>query len=98
VIVAEPAPAAASSLAAVIFDVDGTLYDQPRLRRAMATRLLASVIRQPAAGARTIVLSSARKKGVVLGANDLLRVGLFTTPLVLLGAALALSLSFLVVR
>jgi len=54
VIVAEPGPAAASSLAAVIFDVDGTLYDQPRLRRAMATRLLASLVRHPAAGARTI--------------------------------------------
>jgi len=41
-------------LAAVIFDVDGTLYDQPPLRRAMAIRLMRCVARQPATGARTI--------------------------------------------
>jgi arsenical pump membrane protein len=48
--------------------------------------------------ATLLVLSSARKKGVDLGAKDLLRVGLFTTPLVLLGAGLALSFTFLLVK
>lgn len=41
-------------LAAVIFDVDGTLYDQTPLRRAMALRLIGFVARQPVTGARTI--------------------------------------------
>ncbi len=48
--------------------------------------------------ATLLVLSSAKKKGVDLGAKDLLRVGLYTTPLVLLGAGLSLSLTFLVVK
>jgi arsenical pump membrane protein len=47
--------------------------------------------------ATLLVLSSARKKGVELGAKDLFKVGLITTPLVLVGAALALALSFLIV-
>ncbi|MFS8069393.1 MAG: ArsB/NhaD family transporter [Byssovorax sp.] len=47
--------------------------------------------------ATLLVLSSAKKKGVELDAGDLLRAGLITTPLVLLGAALSLSLTFLVV-
>jgi len=41
-------------LAAVIFDVDGTLYDQPPLRRAMAIRLMRCVAREPFTGSRTI--------------------------------------------
>ena len=48
--------------------------------------------------ATLLVLSSAKKKGVDLGAKDLLRVALVTTPLVLLGAGLTLSLSFLIVK
>lgn len=45
--------------------------------------------------ATLLVLASAKKKGVELGAKDLLRVSLATTPL---GTALALSLTFFVVR
>jgi arsenical pump membrane protein len=48
--------------------------------------------------ATLLVLSSAKKKGVALGARDLLRTGLITTPVVLLAAGLSLSLTFLVVR
>lgn len=48
--------------------------------------------------ATLLVLASAKKKGVDLGARDLLRVGAITTPLVLLAAGLALSLTFFVVR
>jgi arsenical pump membrane protein len=46
--------------------------------------------------ATLLVLASAKKKGVDLGAKDLLRVGLYTTPLVLLAAGLALSFTFYV--
>jgi arsenical pump membrane protein len=48
--------------------------------------------------ATLLVLGSAKKKGVDLGAKDLLRIGGITTPLVLLAAGLSLSLTFLVVR
>jgi arsenical pump membrane protein len=48
--------------------------------------------------ATLLVLSSAKKKGVSLGAGDLLRIGGITTPLVLLAAGLALAATFLVVR
>lgn len=41
-------------LAAVIFDVDGTLYHQRPLRRAMAVRLLTALARRPVTGARTL--------------------------------------------
>lgn len=39
---------------AVIFDVDGTLYDQPRLRRIMCRELALHLIRSPVKGLRTI--------------------------------------------
>ncbi len=48
--------------------------------------------------ATLLVLASAKKKGVDLGARDLLRIGGITTPLVLLAAGLTLSATFLVVR
>jgi arsenical pump membrane protein len=48
--------------------------------------------------ATLLVLGSAKKKGVDLGARDLLRIGVITTPLVLLAAGLSLSATFLVVR
>ena len=48
------APRRSTPLAAVIFDVDGTLYNQTPLRRTMAIRLLRSLARQPATGARTL--------------------------------------------
>jgi FMN phosphatase YigB (HAD superfamily) len=41
-------------LRAVIFDVDGTLYRQAPLRRAMLGRLLASLVAQPRRGAETL--------------------------------------------
>jgi len=47
-------PELRTPLAAGILDVDGTLYDQRPLRRAMAIRLFTSLARQPAKGARTI--------------------------------------------
>ncbi len=39
---------------AVIFDVDGTLYDQPRLRRKMCRELAVHCMRSPITGLRTI--------------------------------------------
>ena len=51
-------------LAAVIFDVDGTLYDQPPLRRAMAIRLMRCVAREPFTGSRTIRVLRAYRHGV----------------------------------
>jgi FMN phosphatase YigB (HAD superfamily) len=43
-----------SRLRAVIFDLDGTLYRQGPLRRAMALRLLRAHVVRPAAGLRTM--------------------------------------------
>lgn len=44
----------ASRLKAIVFDVDGTLYDQTRVRIAMARRLLAFTLRHPSAGLQSI--------------------------------------------
>jgi HAD superfamily hydrolase (TIGR01549 family) len=42
------------SLKAVLFDLDGTLYDARRLRRRIATRMLAALLRSPAEGIAAI--------------------------------------------
>jgi FMN phosphatase YigB (HAD superfamily) len=54
-----PAPrstpsAPAAPIRAVVLDVDGTLYDQRRLRRAMGARLLAAAARAPRATLRDV--------------------------------------------
>jgi FMN phosphatase YigB (HAD superfamily) len=41
-------------VAAVVFDLDGTLYPQHALRRAMALRLIAHVVRRPGDAATTL--------------------------------------------
>jgi phosphoglycolate phosphatase/putative hydrolase of the HAD superfamily len=42
------------ALKAVLFDLDGTLYDARRLRRRIATRMLAALLRSPAEGIAAI--------------------------------------------
>jgi putative hydrolase of the HAD superfamily len=59
-----------SSLKAIVFDVDGTLYRQSPLRRAMALRLLSAHVWQPLQGLRTFRLLSAYRK-----AQEHLRLG-----------------------
>lgn len=44
----------AGRLQAVIFDVDGTLYDQTKLRRQMLLRLLVASLKSPIDGVRTL--------------------------------------------
>jgi putative hydrolase of the HAD superfamily len=51
-----------SRLKAIVFDVDGTLYRQAPLRRAMAVRLLLSHAMRPAHGWRTLRALSAYRK------------------------------------
>jgi putative hydrolase of the HAD superfamily len=51
-----------ASLKAIVFDVDGTLYRQSPLRRAMALRLLSAHIGQPLHGLRTFRVLSAYRK------------------------------------
>ena len=50
------------ALKAVVFDVDGTLYRQGPLRRAMMLRLLRSCATRPLLGARTLRVLSAYRK------------------------------------
>ena len=45
---------APSTLRAIVFDVDGTLYRQGPVRRAMLARLVGECLRRPVAGARTL--------------------------------------------
>jgi len=52
----------AARLKAVVFDVDGTLYRQGRLRRAMARRLLLAHAARPLHGLRTFRVLSAYRK------------------------------------
>lgn len=47
---------------AVIFDVDGTLYRQPPLRRAMAVRLLRAHLVHPMRGLRTVRVIAAYRR------------------------------------
>src|SRR3954468_16033386 len=49
-------------LKAIVFDVDGTLYRQGPLRRAMALRLLRTHVTRPAHGWRTLRALSAYRK------------------------------------
>lgn len=60
---------------AVIFDVDGTLYDQRPLRRRMARELLKYCVRKPFTGFRTIqvlkVFRAFREKLPFLNVSDL---------------------------
>jgi HAD superfamily hydrolase (TIGR01509 family) len=51
-----------TSLEAVIFDVDGTLYRQSSLRRAMATRLVRAHLTRPVLGMRTFRALEAYRK------------------------------------
>jgi len=44
---------------AIIFDLDGTLYHQSRLRRAMLLRLLRAHVSRPLEGLRTARILSA---------------------------------------
>ncbi len=50
-------------LRAVVFDVDGTLYRQGALRRAMAVRLLRAYLHRPLAGVTTMRILSAYRRG-----------------------------------
>lgn len=52
----------ATVLEGVIFDVDGTLYSQGSLRRAMATRLLRAHLARPLLGLRTFRVLEAYRK------------------------------------
>lgn len=47
---------------AVIFDVDGTLYDQPKLRRCMTGELLRYVLRSPLHGLRAVFVLTAFRR------------------------------------
>ncbi len=47
---------------AVIFDVDGTLYDQPRLRRIMCRELVIHCFRSPVTGLRAIRILTAFRR------------------------------------
>lgn len=49
-------------LRAIVFDVDGTLYDQAALRRAMLARLLRAYFLHPVEGFRTIRLLAAYRR------------------------------------
>ena len=57
-------------LKAVIFDIDGTLYRQPPLRRAMLRRLLTMLATQPVRGAETLRVLRAYRR-----AQESLRAG-----------------------
>ncbi len=46
----------------IIFDVDGTLYDQKKLRRAMSVRLISECLRNPREGLRAIRLIDAYRE------------------------------------
>jgi HAD superfamily hydrolase (TIGR01549 family) len=59
-----------STLEAVVFDVDGTLYRQRPLRRAMALRLLGAHALRPLAGLSTLRILSAYRR-----AQEILRDG-----------------------
>ncbi len=50
-------------LRAVVFDVDGTLYRQGALRRAMAVRLVRAHLRRPLTGVTTLRILSAYRRG-----------------------------------
>ena len=50
-------------LRAVVFDVDGTLYRQGALRRAMALRLIRAHLHRPLAGLTTMRVLSAYRRG-----------------------------------
>lgn len=50
-------------LRAVVFDVDGTLYKQPPLRRAMALRLIGAHVAHPFRGLTTLRILSAYRRG-----------------------------------
>ncbi len=50
-------------LRAVVFDVDGTLYRQGALRRAMAVRLVCAHLHRPLAGMTTMRILSAYRRG-----------------------------------
>jgi HAD superfamily hydrolase (TIGR01509 family) len=52
----------ASPLRAIVFDVDGTLYDQAPVRRAMFLRLMRFTLTHPAAGLRTLRMLRAYRK------------------------------------
>jgi len=52
-----------AGLRAIIFDVDGTLYDQSALRREMALRLLRGHAGHPIRGLRTLRILRAYRKG-----------------------------------
>jgi HAD superfamily hydrolase (TIGR01509 family) len=51
-----------SGLEAIVLDLDGTLYRQDSLRRAMAARLVLAHVTRPAAGVRTLRVLGAYRK------------------------------------
>ena len=53
---------AGSAVKAIVFDVDGTLYSQPPLRRAMALRLARAHALRPIRGWRTMKILSAYRR------------------------------------
>ena len=55
-------PINTSRLKAVVFDIDGTLYRQPPVRRAMLGRLLASAVAHPRRGAETFRVLQAYRR------------------------------------
>jgi HAD superfamily hydrolase (TIGR01549 family) len=57
-----------SRLTAIVFDVDGTLYQQRPLRRAMLIRLVGAALRNPVSGVATLRALSAYRR-----AQELLR-------------------------
>lgn len=57
-----PSAAPARDIDALVFDLDGTLYHHPPVRRGMTLRLLGYLIRQPLAGRRTLRVISAYRR------------------------------------
>ena len=70
----------------------GDLWGAPGTHLGPHITIVGSLVTLP------VLASARRKKGVELGAKDLLRIEAITTPLVLIAAGLALSATFFVGR